>query len=76
MDMLAYWDAMANFCRQRAAFENEDDAFWIREAKEWDKLISEFASPQLQNPNRTNGPRQARDLVMPATDPAMSAMPR
>jgi hypothetical protein len=48
MDMLAHCRAMAAFCRQRAAFEDENDAFWIREAKEWDKLISEFASPQPQ----------------------------
>lgn len=24
---------MAAFCRQRVAFENENDAFWIREAQ-------------------------------------------
>jgi hypothetical protein len=48
MDMLAHCRAMAAFCRQRAAFEDENDAFWIREAMEWDKLISEFASPQPQ----------------------------
>ena len=48
MDMLAHCLAMATFCRQRAAFEDENDAFWIREAKEWDKLISECASPQPQ----------------------------
>jgi hypothetical protein len=35
MDMLAHCRAMAAFCRQRAAFEGEDDAFWIREAEEW-----------------------------------------
>ena len=48
MDVLAHCLAMAAFCRQRVAFENEDDAFWIREAKEWDKLIAEYASRQAQ----------------------------
>jgi hypothetical protein len=46
MDVLAYSRAMAAFCRQRAAFEGEDDAFWTGEAEEWDKLISEYARPR------------------------------
>jgi hypothetical protein len=29
-DVLAHCRAMAAFCRQRVAFENENDAFWIR----------------------------------------------
>jgi hypothetical protein len=33
MDVLAHCRAMAAFCRQRVAFENENDAFWIREAE-------------------------------------------
>ncbi len=41
MDMFAHCRAMAAFCRQRARFESENNAFWIREADEWDKLISE-----------------------------------
>jgi hypothetical protein len=48
MDMLAHCRAMAAFCRQRAKLENENDAFWIGEAKEWDKLISEYATLQPQ----------------------------
>jgi hypothetical protein len=48
MDVLAHCRAMAAFCRQRATFENENDAFWIREATEWDKLIYEYTSPQFQ----------------------------
>jgi len=44
MDVLAYCHAMAAFCRQRAAFEDENDTFWTSEAEEWDKLISEYAS--------------------------------
>ena len=46
MDVLAYCHAMAAFCRQRAELEDENDAFWTREAEEWDKLISEYASPR------------------------------
>jgi hypothetical protein len=46
MDVLAYCYAMAAFCRQRAEFEDENDTFWTREAEEWDKLISEYASPR------------------------------
>jgi hypothetical protein len=46
MDVLAYCRAMAAFCRQRAEFEDENDTFWTREAAEWDKLISEPASPR------------------------------
>jgi hypothetical protein len=48
MDMLAHCRAMAAFCRQRANFEDENDAFWIGEAKEWDKLIFEYATLQPQ----------------------------
>jgi hypothetical protein len=48
MDVLAHCRAMAAFCRQRVAFENENDAFWLSEAEEWDKLISEYSSPQSQ----------------------------
>jgi len=48
MDMLAHCRAMAAFCRQRAVFEGENDTFWTSEAEEWDKLISEYASPQPQ----------------------------
>jgi hypothetical protein len=46
MDMLAHCRAMASFCRQHARFEDEDFAFWAREADEWDILISEQAIPQ------------------------------
>jgi hypothetical protein len=49
MDVLAHCRAMAAFCRQRVAFENENDAFWLSEAEEWDKLISEYSRPQSQN---------------------------
>lgn len=48
MDMFAYCRAMAVLCRQRAAFEDQNDAFWISEAEKWDKLISEYLSPQSQ----------------------------
>jgi hypothetical protein len=48
MDVLAHCRAMAAFCRQRVAFENENDAFWLSEAEEWHKLISEYSSPQSQ----------------------------
>jgi hypothetical protein len=48
MDMLAYCRAMAAFCRQRAAFEDQNDTFWIIEAEKWDKLISDYASPQSE----------------------------
>jgi hypothetical protein len=48
MDMLAHSRAMAAFCRQRARFGDENDAFWIGEAEEWDKLISEYATLQPQ----------------------------
>ncbi len=48
MDVLAYCRAMAAFCRQRAAFEGENDTFWTSEAEEWDKLITEYASPRPQ----------------------------
>ena len=43
MDMLAHCRAMAAFCRQRAKFEDENSLFWISEADEWDRLISEYA---------------------------------
>jgi hypothetical protein len=33
MDMFAYCRAMAPFCRQRARFEGENNAFWTREVK-------------------------------------------
>jgi hypothetical protein len=46
MDVLAYCRAMAAFCRQRGVFEGESDTFWNSEATEWDKLISEHASPR------------------------------
>jgi hypothetical protein len=49
MDVHAYCRAMAAFCRQRAAFEGENDTFWTNEAEEWDGLISEYASPQPQS---------------------------
>ena len=48
MDMLTHCDAMAAFCRQRAMFEGENDAFWTSEAEEWDQLRAEYAGPQLQ----------------------------
>ena len=48
MDMLTYCRAMAAFCRQRSTFEGENDAFWIREAEEWDELISECMSLESQ----------------------------
>ncbi len=34
---------MAVFCRQRARFEGEYEAFWIEEAEELNKLISGYA---------------------------------
>jgi hypothetical protein len=49
MDVLAYCRAMVAFCRQRSAFEGENDTFWTSEAEEWDKLISEYASPRPQS---------------------------
>src|SRR5258706_608564 len=76
MDVLAHCRAMAAFCRQRVAFENEDDAFWIREAKEWDKLIAEYASRQAQiqtgqaprsgndDPSRTTGEKSLRETLL------------
>jgi hypothetical protein len=36
---LAHCRAMAAFCRQRVAFENENDAFWIREAEAQSLLL-------------------------------------
>jgi len=41
--MLAYCYAMIAFCRQRARFAGEDEAFWIKEASEWQQLISGYA---------------------------------
>jgi len=59
MDVLAHCRAMAAFCRQRAAFEGENDAFWSREADAWDKLISEYASPQPQLQIARTAPRRS-----------------
>ena len=39
MDALAHCRAMAALCRQRVAFENENDAFWIREAEAQSLLL-------------------------------------
>jgi hypothetical protein len=39
MDVLAHCRAMAAFCRQRLAFENENDASWIREAEAQSLLL-------------------------------------
>jgi hypothetical protein len=55
MGVLAYCRAMAAFCRQRAAFEGEDDTFWTSEAEEWDKLITEYASPRPQSRTSQTG---------------------
>ena len=44
MNMLSYCRAMVAFCRQRARFETESEAFWIEEADEWNKLASGYAS--------------------------------
>jgi hypothetical protein len=46
---------MAAFCRQRAAFEGENDTFWTSEAEEWDKLITEYASPRPQSRTAQTG---------------------
>lgn len=48
MDMLTHCRAMAAFCRQRSTFEGENDAFWFKEAEEWDKLITECVSSESQ----------------------------
>jgi hypothetical protein len=61
MDVLAHCRAMAAFCRQRVAFDNESDAFWLSEAEEWDKLISEYAIPKSQN--RTGQTARSRSDV-------------
>jgi hypothetical protein len=53
---------MAAFCRQRAMFEGENDAFWAGEAAEWDKLISHHVRPQRQIRNWVSGPEQERIL--------------
>ena len=55
MDVLAYCRAMAAFCRQRSEFEDENDTFWASEAEEWDKLISEYASPLAQSRTAQTG---------------------
>ncbi len=55
MDVLAYCRVMAAFCRQRAAFEGENDTFWTSEAEEWDKLITEHASPLAQSRTAQTG---------------------
>jgi hypothetical protein len=39
MDVVAHCRAMAAFCRQRVAFKNENDAFWIREAEAQSLLL-------------------------------------
>ena len=44
MNMGTYCRAMAAFCRQRAHFEGEYEAFWLEEAEEWNKLVSGYAS--------------------------------
>src|SRR5580704_335363 len=62
MDVLAYCRAMAAFCRQRGVFEGESDAFWSSEAAEWDKLISEYASPRSQLRTRTSSPEEERTI--------------
>jgi hypothetical protein len=43
MNMLSYCRAMAAFCRQRARFDGEYEAFWTEEAEEWNKLVSSYA---------------------------------
>jgi hypothetical protein len=55
MDVLAYCRAMAAFCRQRAEFEGENDTFWTIEAEQWDRLISEYASPRSQSRTAQTG---------------------
>jgi hypothetical protein len=44
MDMLAYSRAMAAFCRQRADFEGENDAFWNSAAADLDSVVSHHVS--------------------------------
>jgi hypothetical protein len=46
MDMIAHCRAMAAFCRQHAEFENEDNSFWIKEAAEWEDLITKHSIRQ------------------------------
>ncbi|WP_143279066.1 hypothetical protein [Bradyrhizobium sp. C9] len=46
MDMLAHCRAMVAFCRQRSVFEGENEAFWMREAKEWEELLSGYSGLQ------------------------------
>jgi hypothetical protein len=55
MDVLAYCRAMAAFCRQRVEFEGENDTFWTSEAEEWDRLISEYATPRPQSRTAQTG---------------------
>jgi hypothetical protein len=62
MDVLAYCRAMAAFCRQRGVFEGESDTFWNSEATEWDKLISEHASPRSQLRTRASSPEEEHTL--------------
>jgi len=57
MDLITRCRAMAAFCRQRAKFEGENDAFWITEAEEWDRLISQHADPHAEeHKSRATGP--------------------
>jgi hypothetical protein len=49
MDMLAHCRSMAAFCRQRALFHNENDAFWVQEAKEWERLLSDHVDAHSQS---------------------------
>jgi hypothetical protein len=65
MDMLAHCRAMAAFCRQRARFEDENDAFWIGEAEEWDKLI--IRARDLSTPN-SNQNKQSEEGALLAND--------
>ena len=65
MDVLAYCRAMAAFCRQRAEFDGENDTFWASEAAEWDKLISEYASPRSQLRTRTSSPEEEDSIGVP-----------
>lgn len=68
MDMLAHCRAMAAFCRQRGTFENENDAFWLREADEWDKLISEHANQPAEI--RTRRKTRSRSVLPDDRDDA------
>jgi hypothetical protein len=35
MQDIVYYRALEAFCRQRAQIENESEAFWLLEAKQW-----------------------------------------